>query len=58
MTNKLRKEYVKAANRNKIMVSPVGLAFHEVNKNYPSINLYTKDLRFGFGCSCFIWFHL
>ena len=20
-------------------------AFHEVNKNYPSINLYTKDLR-------------
>tara|TARA_Y200000002_G_scaffold378683_1_gene386534 strand:- start:42 stop:833 length:792 start_codon:yes stop_codon:yes gene_type:complete len=45
MTKKLRKEYVKAANRNKIMVSPVGLAFHEVNKNYPDINLYTKDLR-------------
>ena len=45
MTKKLRKEYVKAANRNNIMVSPVGLAFHEVNKSYPNINLYTKDLR-------------
>jgi hypothetical protein len=27
------------------MVSPVGVAFHEINKNHPEINLYTKDLR-------------
>ena len=45
MTKSLKKEYLKAANRNKIMVSPVGVAFHEINKNHPEINLYTKDLR-------------
>ena len=44
MTNKLRKEYVKAANRNKIMVSPVGLAFHEVNKIIPVSTYIIKTL--------------
>jgi hypothetical protein len=45
MTNKLAREYIKAANKNKILVAPVGLAFAEINKNFPEINLYTKDLR-------------
>ena len=45
MINGLAKEYIKAGNRNKALVVPVGLAFDEINKNYPSINLYTPDKR-------------
>jgi hypothetical protein len=45
MTKKLAREYVKAANKNKILVAPVGLAFAEINENFPEINLYTSDLR-------------
>ena len=44
-TEKGIREYIKAANKNKILVAPVGLAFAEINKNFPEINLYTKDLR-------------
>ena len=45
MTKKLAKEYIEAANRNNILVIPVGLAFAEINKNYSNINLYTQDKR-------------
>ena len=45
MTKKLAKEYIDAANRNNILVIPVGLAFAEINKNFPAINLYTRDKR-------------
>lgn len=45
MTKKLAKEYIDAANRNNILVIPVGLAFAEINKNFPEINLYKKDKR-------------
>ena len=30
---------------NNILVIPVGLAFAEINKNFPAINLYTRDKR-------------
>lgn len=45
MTKKLAKEYIDAANRNNILVIPVGLAFAKVNKDFPDIDLYTKDKR-------------
>ena len=45
MTKRLAEEYIEAANRNNILVIPVGLAFAEVNRVFPEIDLYTKDKR-------------
>ena len=45
MIEGLAEEYLKAGNRNGILVIPVGLAFDEINRNYPSIDLYTSDKR-------------
>ena len=45
MIKGLSDEYLKAGNRNGILVIPVGLAFDEINRNYPSIDLYTPDKR-------------
>ena len=45
MTKKLAKEYIEAANRNNILVIPVGLAFAEIERNFSEIELYMKDKR-------------
>jgi len=45
MYKKLKKEFLKAANNNNLLLVPVGEAFHLMNKLYPEINLYTSDNR-------------
>ena len=41
----LEKAFFKASNENNLRMVPAGKAFLFVNENFPSINLYTKDLR-------------
>jgi hypothetical protein len=45
MQQELEKEFFKASKLNNISLIPAGMAFLKVNLNYPSINLYTDDLR-------------
>lgn len=45
MVFELREEFIKAANANDILLIPAGEAFHNLNKAYPDINLYTSDMR-------------
>ena len=45
MIEALSNEYIKAANENKILVIPVGLAFAKANEKFSKINLYTSDNR-------------
>jgi len=45
MQNQLEKEFLKVSKINKLRMIPAGQAFLHVNQNYPSINLYTDDLR-------------
>ncbi|GIS32474.1 MAG: hypothetical protein Ct9H90mP4_03880 [Gammaproteobacteria bacterium] len=49
MIEGLPEKYLKAGNRNGILVIPVGLAFDEINRNYPSIDytLLIKDILLG-----------
>ena len=45
MIKDIKKMYIDVGNKNNILVIPVGLAFAEINKNFPAINLYTRDKR-------------
>lgn len=45
MIEEISNEYIKAANKNEILVVPVGLAFDEIEKNFSEIELYMKDKR-------------
>ena len=45
MQNQLEEEFLKVSKINKLRMIPAGQAFLHVNQNYPSINLYTNDLR-------------
>ena len=45
MQEMLEKEFFKAAKLNNLRLIPAGQAFLYINKNFPNINLYTKDLR-------------
>ena len=45
MYEELKKEFVKVANLNNLLLIPAGEAFHLGNKSYPEINLYTSDNR-------------
>ena len=45
MIDELRKEFIKAANKNNLLLIPVGEAFHKLNAEHPDIDLYTSDLR-------------
>ena len=45
MQNQLEEEFLKVSKINKLRMIPAGQAFLYVNQNYPSINLYTDDLR-------------
>ena len=45
MIDELAASYISAANRNKAMVFPVGLAFQLSQAEYPAIDLFTLDKR-------------
>ena len=45
MFSELKKEFLKTANENDLLLIPVGEAFNLFNKMYPEINLYTPDGR-------------
>jgi len=45
MIDGLAASYISAANRNKAMVFPVGLAFQLSQEEYPAIDLFTLDKR-------------
>ena len=45
MQNQLEEEFLKVSKINKLRMIPAGQAFLHVSQNYPSINLYTNDLR-------------
>ena len=45
MIEGLAASYISAANRNKAMVFPVGLAFQLSQKENPNIDLFTPDMR-------------
>jgi hypothetical protein len=45
MMQELRQEFIKAANKNNILLIPAGEAFYSFTKAYPDIDLYTRDLR-------------
>ena len=45
MYKKLKKEFLKVANLNNLLVIPAGEAFDLGNKSHPEINLYTSDNR-------------
>ena len=45
MYKKLKKEFLRAANLNNLLVVPAGEAFDLGNKSHPEINLYTSDNR-------------
>ena len=45
MYKKLKKEFLRAANLNNLLVIPAGEAFDLGNKLHPEINLYTSDNR-------------
>ena len=45
MVFELRKEFIKAANDNNILLVPAGEAFHTLNQTHPEIDLYTTDMR-------------
>ena len=45
MQEMLEKEFFKASKINNLRLIPAGQAFLYINKNFPNINLYTKDLR-------------
>lgn len=45
MYEELKKEFVKVANLNNLLLIPAGEAFYLGNKSYPEINLYTSDNR-------------
>ena len=45
MYEELKKEFIKVANLNNLLLIPAGEAFHLGNKSYPEINLYTSDNR-------------
>ena len=45
MQEMLEKEFFKASKLNNLRLIPAGQAFLYINKNFPNINLYTKDLR-------------
>ena len=45
MIEGLAASYISAANRNKAMVFPVGLAFQLSQEEYPDIDLFTPDKR-------------
>ena len=45
MQEMLEKEFFKAAKLNNLRLIPAGQALLYINKNFPNINLYTKDLR-------------
>ena len=45
MRQELRQEFIKAANKNNILLIPAGEAFYSFTKAYPDIDLYTRDLR-------------
>ena len=45
MYKKLKKEFLRAANLNNLLVIPAGEAFDHGNKFHPEINLYTSDNR-------------
>ena len=44
MIKAIRAGYIDVANDRNALLVPVGLAFAEVNKNFPDINLYTADI--------------
>ena len=45
MYKKLKKEFLRTANLNNLLLIPAGEAFDIVNKSHPEINLYTSDNR-------------
>ena len=45
MTQQLADAYVRAANDNKLLVIPAGLAFARARKEKPDLNLYAADRR-------------
>ena len=45
MIGDLRREFIKAANKNDILLIPAGEAFYQFSQDHPEINLYTADLR-------------
>ena len=45
MYKKLKKEFLRAANLNNLLVIPAGEAFDLGNRSHPEINLYTSDNR-------------
>jgi len=45
MIGDLRREFIKAANENDILLIPAGEAFYQFSQDHPEINLYTSDLR-------------
>ncbi len=45
MYKKLKKEFLRAANLNNLLLIPAGEAFDLGNKSHPEINLYTRDNR-------------
>ena len=45
MYKKLKKEFLRAANLNNLLLIPAGEAFDLGNKSHPEINLYTTDNR-------------
>tara|TARA_B100000767_G_scaffold14139_1_gene13578 strand:- start:960 stop:1760 length:801 start_codon:yes stop_codon:yes gene_type:complete len=45
MMQELRQEFIKASNKNNILLIPAGEAFYSFTKEYPDIDLYTQDLR-------------
>jgi len=45
MYKKLKKEFLRAANLNNLLVIPAGEAFDLGNRSLPEINLYTSDNR-------------
>ena len=45
MYKKLKKEFLKVAKLNNLLLIPAGEAFDLGNKSHPEINLYTSDNR-------------
>jgi len=45
MIEDLRREFIKAANENDILLIPAGEAFYQFSQDHPEIDLYTSDLR-------------
>jgi hypothetical protein len=45
MIGDLRREFIKAANENDILLIPAGEAFYQFSQDHPEIDLYNSDLR-------------